>query len=219
MNSQFRLFLFLAVGFLIGVPGLSAQDPTTLGGRITSSTGEGLVAASILIPSMNIGVSSNNDGRYVLIVPAARATGQAVTLNISLIGRVSQTVVVTLTPGTQEFNFVLAEDPLLLDEIVVTGLGLATRRLQLGVTINSVRAEEIALSREMQMLLERLVATLPGKLRNVFRLSTVEGMTSREIAPILNIPEASVRTRLFRARKLLQEKVSSLVGTQTGRST
>jgi len=80
-------------------------------------------------------------------------------------------------------------------------------------------AEEIALSREMQMLLERLVATLPGKLRNVFRLSTVEGMTSREIAPILNIPEASVRTRLFRARKLLQEKVSSLVGTQTGRST
>lgn len=80
-------------------------------------------------------------------------------------------------------------------------------------------AEEIALSREMQVLLERLVATLPGKLRNVFRLSTVEGMTSREIAPILKIPEASVRTRLFRARRLLQEKVSSLVGTQTGRST
>ncbi len=80
-------------------------------------------------------------------------------------------------------------------------------------------AEEIALSREMQVLLERLVATFPGKLRNVFRLSTVEGMTSREIAPILNIPEASVRTRLFRARRLLREKLSSLVGTQRGRST
>ena len=79
--------------------------------------------------------------------------------------------------------------------------------------------EEIALSREMQLLLERLVASLPRKLRNVFRLSTVDGIRAREIASILNIPEASVRTRLFRARRLLREKVSSLVGIQTGRST
>ncbi len=71
----------------------------------------------------------------------------------------------------------------------------------------------------MQALLERLIATLPGKLRDAFTLSTVEELTSPEIAAALGIPEASVRTRLFRARRLLREKVSSLVGTQTGRST
>ena len=162
MNPEIRLFFLLAAGFMIAAPGISAQDPTTLGGRITTSTGEPLLAASILIPSMNVGVASNADGRYVLIVPASRATGQTVSMTVSMIARASETVQVTLRPGTQEFDFVLADDPLLLDEIVVVGLGLSTRRQQLGVTINSVRAEEIALSRE-----SNLVAALAGKAPNV----------------------------------------------------
>ena len=79
--------------------------------------------------------------------------------------------------------------------------------------------EEIAISREMQQLLERLVASLPRKLRDVVRLSTVGEMQAKEIASILNIPEASVRTRLFRARGILKEKASSLLATPIGRST
>lgn len=79
--------------------------------------------------------------------------------------------------------------------------------------------EEIAISREMQRLLERLVASLPRKLRDVVRLSTVGEMQAKEIASILNIPEASVRTRLFRARGILKEKASSLLATPIGRST
>ena len=46
-------------------------------------------------------------------------------------------------------------------------------------------AEEIALSREMQRLLERLIASLPRQLRNVFRLSTVEGLSKTETFVIL----------------------------------
>jgi len=79
--------------------------------------------------------------------------------------------------------------------------------------------EEIAVSREMQKLLERMVATLPRKLRDVVRLSTVGEMQAKEIASILNIPESSVRTRLFRARGILKEKASSLLATPKGRST
>jgi len=90
--------------------------------------------------------------------------------------------------------------------------------------VRSMRAqgkstEEIAISREMQQLLERLVASLPRKLRDVVRLSTVGEMQAKEIASILNIPEASVRTRLFRARGILKEKASSLLATPIGRST
>jgi len=37
-------------------------------------------------------------------------------------------------------------------------------------------------------------------------------MTSAEIAVVLAIPEATVRTRLARARKLLKEKMATLLG-------
>ena len=161
-NSHFRPLWMLTVGCLIAASGLSAQEPTTLAGQVTSDAGRSLWGASIVIESMSIGVSTNTEGRYVLIVPASRAVGQTVTMTVDLIGRASQTVQVTLSPGTQELNFVLAADPLLLDEIVVTGLGLATRRQRLGVTINTVRAEEIALSNE-----PNLVAALAGKAPNV----------------------------------------------------
>ena len=87
MKFQFRLLLMLAVGCMVAAPGISAQDPTTLGGQITGGGGEPLQAASITIPSMNVGVVSNADGRYVLIVPASRATGQTVSLTVDLIGR------------------------------------------------------------------------------------------------------------------------------------
>jgi len=72
-------------------------------------------------------------------------------------------------------------------------------------------AEEIAADQQMAALLERLIASLPGKLRDVLTLSTVEEMTAAEIAAVLGIPEASVRTRLFRARQMLREKLSVLV--------
>ena len=161
MKHLCRLTLFTLASVILA-PGLSAQDPSTFGGIVTGSQGEVLQSASILIESMNLGVVTNAAGRYVLIVPASRASGQTVTMSVSLIGRATQTVVVTLRPGTQEFNFMLENDVLLLDEIVVTGLGLATQRQRLGVTINTVRAEEIALSQEIN-----IVSALAGKAPNV----------------------------------------------------
>ena len=72
-------------------------------------------------------------------------------------------------------------------------------------------AEEIAVNRQMTALLERLIATLPRDLRDVLTLSTVEEMNSVEIAEVLEIPEGSARTRLFRARELLRDKLSALL--------
>ena len=60
----------------------------------------------------------------------------------------------------------------------------------------------------------RLVAGLPEELRYPLQLSTVEELTSDEIAEIMQIPEASVRTRLFRARKQLKEKLGVLMETR-----
>jgi RNA polymerase sigma-70 factor (ECF subfamily) len=64
--------------------------------------------------------------------------------------------------------------------------------------------------REMQALLERMIAALPEDLRQPLELSTVQELNSAEIAEVMEIPESSVRTRLFRARGLLKEKLASI---------
>jgi RNA polymerase sigma-70 factor, ECF subfamily len=72
-------------------------------------------------------------------------------------------------------------------------------------------AEQTVITAQMLAIAERLIARLPSDLRDVLTLSTVSEMTSVEIATVLQIPEASVRTRLFRARQLLKEKLSALL--------
>lgn len=64
---------------------------------------------------------------------------------------------------------------------------------------------------QMLGLLQQMIATLPVELRDVITLSTVEEMTSGEIAQVLGIPEGSVRTRQMRARQMLKEKFSGLM--------
>jgi RNA polymerase sigma-70 factor (ECF subfamily) len=60
--------------------------------------------------------------------------------------------------------------------------------------------------------MERLTASLPEKLRHPLLLSAIEEMSSKEVAEILNISEATVRTRIFRARRLLREKLRTAFG-------
>ncbi len=73
-------------------------------------------------------------------------------------------------------------------------------------------AEQLASEKQMAALLERLIVSLPRELREPLVLSTIEEMTSADIAAALEIPEASVRTRVFRARQLLREKLNSVLG-------
>ena len=73
-------------------------------------------------------------------------------------------------------------------------------------------AEQLVSDRQMAALLERLIASLPRELREPLVLSTIEEMTAADIAAALEIPEASVRTRVFRARQLLREKLDSALG-------
>jgi DNA-directed RNA polymerase specialized sigma24 family protein len=43
-------------------------------------------------------------------------------------------------------------------------------------------------------------------------LSLNQELSNAEISKVLSIPESSVRTRLFRARQMLRQKLSSLLG-------
>jgi RNA polymerase sigma-70 factor (ECF subfamily) len=63
--------------------------------------------------------------------------------------------------------------------------------------------------REMQALLEELIDALPDPFRVVFVLREVEDMSTDEVASHLDIKPATVKTRLFRARKLLREALEA----------
>ena len=65
---------------------------------------------------------------------------------------------------------------------------------------------------EIRKLLEQAVAALPDAFRIVFVLRDVEGLTSEETAEILDIPVATVKTRLFRGRRRLQEMLEPELG-------
>ena len=61
---------------------------------------------------------------------------------------------------------------------------------------------------ELRRLMEQRIDDLPETFRTVFMLRAVEEQTAEEVAEMLGIPEATVRTRFFRARSMLRESLS-----------
>jgi RNA polymerase sigma-70 factor (ECF subfamily) len=61
---------------------------------------------------------------------------------------------------------------------------------------------------EIRSLLERKIEQLPLAFRTVFMLREVDELSGAETAECLSITEATVRSRLFRARGLLRESLS-----------
>jgi len=64
---------------------------------------------------------------------------------------------------------------------------------------------------EMRKMLERRIDALPEAYRPVFMLRAVEELSVEETAAVLGIPEATVRSRFFRARSLLREALAQEV--------
>jgi RNA polymerase sigma-70 factor (ECF subfamily) len=83
--------------------------------------------------------------------------------------------------------------------------------LMQSISDSAPAADEQLADAEMRQMLERLIAGLPEELRYTLELSTVQELNSAEIAEVMKIPEGSVRTRLFRARKQLKEKMAVLL--------
>lgn len=68
--------------------------------------------------------------------------------------------------------------------------------------------EHAALRAETRRLIEARIDALPAAFRAVFILRALEEMSVEEVAASLDIPEATVRTRYFRAKGLLRESLS-----------
>jgi RNA polymerase sigma-70 factor (ECF subfamily) len=68
--------------------------------------------------------------------------------------------------------------------------------------------EHEAMRAQTRRLLEKKVDELPDAFRAVFVLRAIEEMSVEETAAALDLPEATVRSRLFRARSLLRESLA-----------
>lgn len=70
-------------------------------------------------------------------------------------------------------------------------------------------APDATLAREqLRQMLEKAVASLADNFRAVFVLREVEGLSVDQTAEVLGIPPATVKTRLLRARRKLQEMLA-----------
>lgn len=72
----------------------------------------------------------------------------------------------------------------------------------------SERPDRLAERGELRRMLEARIDELPGSFRSVFVLRAVEEMSVEEVAEVLGIPEATVRSRHFRARSMLRESLA-----------
>lgn len=68
-------------------------------------------------------------------------------------------------------------------------------------------AEQLVAMNQFQERLSRALDELPDGQRLVMLLSAIEGHTIEETAAILGLPSGTVKSRLFKARKCLMEKL------------
>lgn len=76
--------------------------------------------------------------------------------------------------------------------------------------------DRIAMRGDIRRLMEARIDTLPEAFRTVFMLRAVVELSVEEVASALGLPEATVRTRFFRARGLLREGLSRDVDVALG---
>src|SRR5690348_15345342 len=69
----------------------------------------------------------------------------------------------------------------------------------------AVQPDQVAQDRETHQLIEKAIAGLPESYRDVYVLADVEGLPNADIAEILGLSVAAVKSRLHRARMLMRD--------------
>jgi len=79
------------------------------------------------------------------------------------------------------------------------------RIISFPLTTANADPERAVAQREIRRLMERAIDDLPETFRMVFVMREIEELSVEETADFLGIPQATVKTRLHRARRLLRQ--------------
>lgn len=71
--------------------------------------------------------------------------------------------------------------------------------------------ENLMLSEELKKVVFRTIESLPEDLRMAITLRELDGLSYEEIAEIMDCPVGTVRSRIFRAREAIDNKVQPLI--------
>ena len=74
--------------------------------------------------------------------------------------------------------------------------------------------ESVLLSNEIAKTVNSTIEKLPEELRTAIQLREIEGMSYEDIAQVMNCPIGTVRSRIFRAREAIAERLRPLLGTR-----
>ncbi|OFZ73932.1 MAG: RNA polymerase sigma factor RpoE [Betaproteobacteria bacterium RBG_16_64_9] len=74
--------------------------------------------------------------------------------------------------------------------------------------------ESVLMSKEIATTVSETMERLPDELRTAITLREIEGLSYEEIATIMNCPIGTVRSRIFRAREAIAERLRPLLDTR-----
>lgn len=142
MNMKKLFLLFLTI---IGIAvGASAQGRTVSGIVIASDDESPIVGATVMVVGTTIGTTTDVDGRFKI----ENVPSNAKTVKVSYVGMTSQEV--PITKG--EIRIVLGLNSEILDEVVVTALGISRSEKSLGYAATQVDASEIERARTTNVM-------------------------------------------------------------------
>jgi TonB-linked SusC/RagA family outer membrane protein len=121
-----------------------AQDKTnfTLKGKVTDGT-DPVVGASVVIGSTSLGSITDADGNYVI---EGLITEGSYKVTVSSVGFAATVTDVSIKSGANTMDATIKEDALNLGEVLVVGSSVLQERKQLGNSITTVRADQLARS-------------------------------------------------------------------------
>ncbi len=71
--------------------------------------------------------------------------------------------------------------------------------------------ENEVLSKELKHLVFDTIANMQDELKTAITLRELDGLSYEEIASVMNCPVGTVRSRIFRAREIIENKISPLL--------
>ena len=152
----FYIFIFLSTH-------LFANDLIMISGRVVSESGEELIGANVSVLEGFAGTATDVNGSYSFEVYQDASKNQFL-IKASYIGYKSKIDTVYLNElinNKAEINFALPSDVMRLESVVVTGVGIEQETKKLGVSIESVRKEQVEDSPEVS-LVSALRGNVPG---------------------------------------------------------
>lgn len=82
---------------------------------------------------------------------------------------------------------------------------------------SSETPDAVLASKEIAQIINTALEALPEELRQAITLREIEGLSYEEISEAMNCPIGTVRSRIFRAREAISQKVKPLLENQSGK--